>query len=117
MNMTFTRGMLIALIVLALAALSVPFMMGGMMSPAGMGWGPAAAGGWRWSMAWGLGGLMMLVVWGAVVAGIVLLVRAAGDTRPRDGPRPETALDILGRRYAAGDLTREQYEQMRHDLE
>ncbi len=29
----------------------------------------------------------------------------------------ESALDILKRRYASGEITREQYEQMRRDIE
>jgi len=29
----------------------------------------------------------------------------------------ESARDILDRRYASGEITKEQYEQMRHDLE
>jgi putative membrane protein len=27
------------------------------------------------------------------------------------------ALDILARRYASGEITREEYERMRHDIE
>jgi putative membrane protein len=33
------------------------------------------------------------------------------------GPRAESALDILKRRYASGEITREQYQQMRRDIE
>ncbi len=32
-------------------------------------------------------------------------------------PRQENALDILKRRYAGGEITREQFEQMRRDVE
>jgi uncharacterized membrane protein len=39
--------------------------------------------------------------------------RPAAGTRGASGGR---ALDILGERYARGELTSEQYEQMRHDL-
>jgi uncharacterized membrane protein len=48
----------------------------------------------------------------------VLLVRLL-DRRELRPPTPtsESALDIVRRRYAAGELTREQYEQMRRDLE
>lgn len=31
--------------------------------------------------------------------------------------RPEPPLDVLRRRYAAGEITREQFEAMRNDLE
>jgi len=62
-----------------------------------------------------VGGLIRLVSWGVVVVVVLLLVRprAGGSARSI----PESALDILKRRYAAGELTREQYEQMRKDLE
>ena len=38
---SFTRGLLLALVVLALVAVSGPAMMGGMMGPAGMSLGGA----------------------------------------------------------------------------
>lgn len=42
--------------------------------------------------------------------------RAATSADGEGGERGERALDILGERYARGELTREQYEQMRRDL-
>jgi putative membrane protein len=63
----------------------------------------------------GLGGLVMLTFWGALILGIVLLIRST-----RAGGRPQahsTPLDTLKRRYAAGEITREQYELMRKDLD
>ena len=35
---------------------------------------------------------------------------------PRDRSREAASLDILDRRYASGDITKEQYEQMKGDL-
>ncbi len=35
---------------------------------------------------------------------------------PGSGREPETALDILKKRYAKGELTKEQFEQMKRDL-
>ena len=54
-----------------------------------------------------LGWLTMLAFWGAVVAGVVVLVRAL--SRSRSGSAGTSAMDILRRRYEAGELTREQY--------
>lgn len=117
------RGLAIALAVLVLLVLLVPLVGGGMMGSGMMGWyGPPGAagggpGGWSWGLAVGLGWLSMLAFWGAVIVGIALLVRwVSGLSGPR-GAGPETVLDILKRRYAAGELTREQYEQMRQVLE
>ena len=39
----------------------------------------------------------------------------AGDRRPSGGG--EDALDILKKRYARGEITREQFEQMRKDIQ
>ncbi|MEY3200552.1 MAG: hypothetical protein RIR70_102 [Pseudomonadota bacterium] len=68
---------------------------------------------------WGVGILHMLVLWGVVIGGLVLLVRlirfrphALGLPHP-----PESALDVLKRRYAAGEIKREEFEAMRRDIE
>lgn len=80
-----------------------PWMMGGW----GGGWGAADP---LWSIAslifWLLllGGIALLVVWG---------FRQVGPAGPA-GRRP---LDILRERYARGELTHEQYDQTRRDLE
>jgi putative membrane protein len=60
-----------------------------------------------WSWLWG--GLMMVLFWGLVIWGTIALVR-----RERSSRRPEEEKDdavaVLRRRYAAGELTGEEYE-------
>jgi putative membrane protein len=68
---------------------------------------------------WGLGGLGILF-WVAVVA--VLVLASRGIVWGRRGPdpdgsrHPETPLEILQKRYARGDLSKEEYEQKRRDI-
>lgn len=113
---SITRGLVVALVVLGLVALSGPFMMGGMMGPGMMGT-PMGDAGWQSVMVWGLGGLTMLAFWGLLIVGAVLLIRLLDRRQaPPPAPRSESALEIAGRRYAAGELTRAQFEQMREDL-
>ncbi len=40
-----------------------------------------------------------------------------GDDRDQNGERDESALDVLRRRYAAGELTDEEFDAMRRRLE
>ncbi len=74
------------------------------------GYGP----GWGWMIA---GWIMMVVFWALVVAGIVALVRLLGgrSTPSARGPA-EAPLDVLRRRYAAGELTKEQFEEMKREV-
>ncbi len=57
-------------------------------------------------MFFGLGPLVLA----AIVVAVGYLVLSG---RPE---RPETARDILERRYANGEITKEQFEQMKRDL-
>jgi uncharacterized membrane protein len=65
-----------------------------------------------------LGWLAMLAFWGAAIVGIVLLVRALSRPMPGASTRSaDDALTILRWRYASGEITHQQYEQMRHTLD
>ena len=52
-----------------------------------------------------------------LLAGIVLLIiwaiKSAGKGRGQAG---KAALDILKKRYASGEITREEFERMKHDI-
>ena len=63
---------------------------------------------------WGMiiGAVIILVV----LLGFVLLVVWAVRRTGSGSGRPQTAREILDLRYARGEITREQYEQMKHDL-
>ena len=65
------------------------------------------------------GGIVTLLLTALVIGSIVWLVLslARGGDQPRiASPVNETPLDILKRRYAKGEITKEQYDQMRQDL-
>jgi putative membrane protein len=107
-----TRKLLIAVGVLLLVGVGLATFSGNMMGGHMSGPGVVLERGWMWGVGMGLG---MLLFWGALILGIVLLVRMAGGGA---GPQSYgTPLDVLKRRYAAGEVTREQFEQMRRDLE
>ena len=62
------------------------------------------------SGAWtALGWLTMFAFWGAVIAGVAVLVRAL--SRSSSGSAGTSAMEILRRHYEAGELTREQYQE------
>ncbi len=71
-----------------------------------MMWG-YGVGPWTW-----LGPLMMIVFWVLVIGGVALVLRAWW----RPASRSEDALEILERRYASGELSRDEYFAMRQDL-
>lgn len=69
-------------------------------------------GNWGW-MGW-FGGLLMLLFWVAVVLLVVWAVRALFPSQQRDEGDP--ALELLRRRYAAGEVTEAEYMQARRTL-
>ncbi len=69
-------------------------------------------GGWGWGFGW----LFMVLFWVLVIAGLVALLRWLFGRESRGFPN-DRALEILAERYARGEIDREQYEEMRRDLE
>ena len=70
---------------------------------------------------WLLGGLMMLLFWGGLIVLVVLAVRAFARTGNRSQNQVVTthsnALEIVKNRYAQGEISKEEFETIRHDLE
>ena len=79
-----------------------------------MMWNGVEGMGWGWI---GLGMVHMLLFWVLVILGIAVLVRwLGGSSGASGGEAPARAMDILKARYAKGELTREQFEQMKQDI-
>ena len=70
--------------------------------PIGMGWWMAFGGLWM-VVFWG--GLIALIVWG-----ITKLTRRSDSATKRD------PLDVAKERYAKGEISREEFEQIKKDL-
>lgn len=106
-------GTIIAVVLLVV--LVFVLLGGGMMimAPGMMGFGA-----FGFSPIWGI---VTMLVWILIVGGVVWLVISLLQQGRPAGTGPTTtgdsALNILRERYARGEITREQFEQMRQDLE
>ena len=81
-----------------------------------MPWGWEMGGGWGFGI---FGMVFMLVFWVLIIAGIVLVVRwLVEQGRPGSASVSggESALDILKKRYARGEIGKEEFERMKQDL-
>jgi len=65
-----------------------------------------------WTLA---GALFSLVIWAGIIALVVWVVVRL--TRDHGAAGKDTALDIAKKRYASGEITREQFEQIKKDLQ
>lgn len=66
-------------------------------------------GNYGWGM--GFGWLFMMLFWVLVVLGVIYIITLIG-TRKKE----ETALDILEKRYARGEISREEFEEKKKDI-
>jgi putative membrane protein len=76
----------------------------------GWGCGPWMMGGSWWPV-------MMLVFWAVVIVAIILLIRWLLASSSRGAHRgEESALEILQKRYARGEIDKQEFEEKRKDL-
>ena len=79
------------------------------MGPGMMGWGNT---GW-------FGPIFMIIFWVLLIVLIVLVIRrllSPGHDSHQAPGREETALDILKKRYARGEIDKEEFEAKKKDL-
>jgi putative membrane protein len=83
----------------------------------GFGWGMMGRG-----MMFGfpfIGGIGMFLFWLLIIAGVVWLIRSlsrGAGTAGTNATTNESPLEILKRRYAKGEITKEQFNEMKNTL-
>ena len=80
------------------------------MGPGMMGWDYGM--GWFWT-------IIMVVFWIAVIVGIIFLIRwlvISTGTGSRAARSEESALEILKKRYARGEIDKKEFEEKKKDL-
>lgn len=70
----------------------------------------------------GLGLIFMLLFWALVIGAVVALARGASGrgcwhNRDEHMPKGRTAVDILKERYAKGEISKDDFEKMKKDVE
>ncbi len=71
---------------------------------------------WMWGGGMWFGWIFWIVIIGAV---IWLIISQSGKSRYQNqiNPHLESPLDILKKRYAKGEISKEQFEEMKKDLQ
>ncbi len=115
MNKNVKTALIIGGIIVA-ALIVLPLVFGLIWGGQYGGWGMMGPGmmggfGWMWFMP-----IFMILFWGLIIWGVVALVRGLSGSRSADSPKAESALDVLKRRYARGDISKEEYEEKKKDL-
>lgn len=105
----------IALLVILLLGVSLLLPYGG---GRGFGWGmigPGMMGGFGFPF---FGGIMMILFWVILIGGGIWLFQslARGGQSTWSATSRETPLDVLKARYAKGEITKEQFEEMKRTL-
>ena len=72
--------------------------------------------GWNTGMGWGFGGVFFaIILLIGVIVGIIFLVRWLINKNGSE--MPQNSQEILKNRYARGEISREEYLQLKSDLE
>jgi len=74
------------------------------------GYGMMGGGGY-----WGLTGIIFMVLfWAALILAVIWLYKQVRGEAA--GMKGETALDVLKKRYAAGEITKDQFNEMKKEI-
>jgi putative membrane protein len=74
--------------------------------------------GWYGGMGWWMvfGGIIFILFWGLIIYLIVWGIRRFSGSRGTGGPDQRSPLDIAKERYARGEISKEQFDQIKRDL-
>jgi len=57
------------------------------------------------------GGIFMILFWGLIILGVVYLVKILLGSGPKEDKPRETAREVLEKRFARGEISKEEFEE------
>ena len=72
--------------------------------------------GGQFGMGFGFGWIFMLIFWGLVILGVVYLVKLLAGGSTSAGEKPEPAREVLKKRFARGEMSKQEFEEAMHVL-
>ncbi len=73
----------------------------------------------HWDYGWGMGSgwIFMVLFWALVILGVMYLLKlVSGGTKSKKQEEEDTALDILKKRYARGEISTEEFDEKKKDI-
>ncbi|MDG5814978.1 SHOCT domain-containing protein [Chitinispirillales bacterium ANBcel5] len=71
---------------------------------------------WHDHMWWGWGGVVMMILWIVLLAAIIYWIIRAVQRNNTPYAGQESAMDILKKRYARGEISKQEFEERKRDL-
>ena len=65
--------------------------------------------GMGWGMGWGMWFIPLLII-------LLIYFLIKNNSQTKDGQSAESPMEILKKRYAKGEITKEQFEEMKKDI-
>jgi putative membrane protein len=105
-----TGGIILGVIII------LPLVIGAIWGWPHYGWDRMGPGmmpgfGWMWLMP-----VFWIVFLGLVIWAIVAAVRSSSESKGSNSSKADTALEVLKKRYARGEISKEEYEEKKRDL-
>lgn len=80
---------------------------------------------YHWGWGFGFGWIFMLLFWGLVIWAIIMLAKSLSENggccgmKKEEKPERKTdgAMNILRERYAKGEISKEEFDKMKNDLQ
>lgn len=110
MNQNMKTALIIGGIIVALL-LVLPSVFGLISGWQGGGWGMMGGFSWMWLMP-----VFWILFLGLIIWAVVAAVRGSSESRSSDSSKADSALEVLKKRYARGEINKEEFEEKKKDL-
>ncbi len=93
-----------------------PLIFGLISGGHGGGWGmmgPGMMNGFSW---WWFMPIFPILFFGLIIWAVVAMIRGVSQPGSSDSSKAESALEVLKKRYARGEIDKEEYEEKKKDL-